>query len=274
MNELALSTSPTPTLALRRWSRPDGPARAYPENAHPTWEVARVTRGLARYDAGRAHFDVGPGATILVPAEVGHVTTFEGAAVATSLQISAARFEGIARAAHLDPSGDPMVFAPSDARAERLDRLFQLISDEVARADAGSALAIDALGEALVVEALRGSERATERLDLDPRIARAIELVQSCFADPLSVDDLARAAAMSRFHFSRCFRAQVGLSPYQYVQKIRVERAALMLSRGRTVSQAALDVGFSDLSRFARAFRRHLGCTPNEWASREDRRCA
>jgi AraC-like DNA-binding protein len=275
MDALAASSNPTPNLVYRRWTRPEGPPRSYPESAHPTYEVGRVSRGGTRYRVGSAVFEAGPGATILVPSEVGHSTTFEGALEAEALQISAAMVTGVARASGLDPSGDPMVVAADDPRAERIGHLFRLIAEETTRNELGSTLAIDALTEALLVEALRFRGARTEETHVDPRIGRAIDLVQSSFADPLTVDDLAQAAAMSRFHFSRCFRAQVGVSPYQYVQRVRVRRGAELLSNGKAVSEAAFDVGFTDLSRFARAFRKEMGCAPHEWPDQgASARCA
>ncbi|MCA9620465.1 MAG: helix-turn-helix transcriptional regulator, partial [Myxococcales bacterium] len=102
----------------------------------------------------------------------------------------------------------------------------------------------------------------------DPRIRRAADAVEARFADALTVDDLARIAGMSRFHFCRQFRGQMGVSPYQHLVATRVRRAAELLRRGRySVTETAFEVGFSDPGRFARAFRRHMGCAPSAYAA-------
>ena len=94
-------------------------------------------------------------------------------------------------------------------------------------------------------------------------------MVRARYAEPLTVDDMARAAGMSRFHFSRALRAACNCSPYQLVVQTRLEAAAALLRAGRASStQAALSVGFTDPSRFARAFRRAFGCAPSEMAAR------
>jgi AraC family transcriptional regulator len=73
---------------------------------------------------------------------------------------------------------------------------------------------------------------------------------------------------MSRYHFSRSFRAELGISPYQWLLQKRVEHAAALLRRRRvSVTEAAFEVGFSDLSRFARAFRDQFGCPPSAFAA-------
>ena len=130
----------------------------------------------------------------------------------------------------------------------------------------GSLLAADAVGEALVVELLRRAPaRAAAVAARDARVNLALDRICASYAEPLTVDDLARCAGMSRFHFSRLFRDQVGDAPYHHLLRVRVGRAAELLRRGRhDVSEAALAVGFHDLGRFARMFRREIGCSPSE----------
>ncbi len=88
--------------------------------------------------------------------------------------------------------------------------------------------------------------------------------MESRYAEPLGVDDLSRIAGISRAHFSRRFREALGLSPYQYLQRVRIDRARELLGRGHGVTEAALSVGYRDLGRFAQAFRRQVGCAPSE----------
>src|SRR5262249_41799443 len=126
----------------------------------------------------------------------------------------------------------------------------------------GRALVLSSLAEAVAVEALRDRAPSTTHAS-DPRIVRALEKIEASYAEALGVEDLARAAGMSRFHFSRLFHEQVGKSPYQYLIAVRVTHARELLAGGRTtVTEAALAVGFSDLSRFSRAFREHFGESP------------
>jgi transcriptional regulator GlxA family with amidase domain len=87
------------------------------------------------------------------------------------------------------------------------------------------------------------------------------------YAEPLTVDDLAGTATMSRYHFSRLFRDEVGEAPYQHLLRVRIARAAELLKSGRTsVTEAALAVGFHDFSRFSRTFKRFMGQLPIEVA--------
>lgn len=98
------------------------------------------------------------------------------------------------------------------------------------------------------------------------QIARAVDLIHSRFQDDLSLDDLAGAAAMSRFHFLRCFKAQVGTTPYAYLLQVRLRTASDWLrSSSRSMTEIALACGFTSPSRFSEAFRRQYHCSPSAY---------
>jgi AraC-like DNA-binding protein len=88
-----------------------------------------------------------------------------------------------------------------------------------------------------------------------------------------SLAAMAREAAMSPYHFLRVFRRIVGMTPHQYVLRIRMHGAAVRLRRSDDpVSTIAFDAGFNDLSTFNRRFRRIIGASPT--AFRTQRRVA
>ena len=86
------------------------------------------------------------------------------------------------------------------------------------------------------------------------------------YADPLTVDDLAAAARLSRAHFSREFRRAFGESPHAYLMTRRLERAATLL-RGTdyTVADICMQVGLSSVGSFTSSFSRAFGVTPTEY---------
>lgn len=93
--------------------------------------------------------------------------------------------------------------------------------------------------------------------------------------DALDLDDAARAAGLSPFHFLRLFSAVLGVTPHQYLVRARLRRAARWLAdEERRISDIAFDSGFGDLSNFARTFRRAAGVTPRAYrrAARGDRK--
>ena len=81
--------------------------------------------------------------------------------------------------------------------------------------------------------------------------------------EALDVDDLARAAGLSRAHFSREFRRAFGESPHQYLLTRRLERAAAMLrATDHSVAEICFDVGLQSVGSFTTSFTRTYGVSP------------
>lgn len=97
----------------------------------------------------------------------------------------------------------------------------------------------------------------------DRRLRRVLAYIHDNLAADMTLDALASEAAMSRYHFARAFAKAVGRSPLQYVIGQRMELARTMLrTRRAPLAEIALHVGYEDVSRFSRHFRRHVGMTP------------
>src|SRR5918911_1503329 len=100
-------------------------------------------------------------------------------------------------------------------------------------------------------------------------LLRAKDLADARYAEPLSVDDLARAAGLSRAHFSREFRRTFGESPHGYLLTRRLERAAALLrTTDRSVAEICLDVGLQSIGSFTSAFTRTFGRSPTAYRAR------
>ncbi len=99
-------------------------------------------------------------------------------------------------------------------------------------------------------------------------VLRAVDLMRRRLADTLTIDELAGAAGLSRFHFARQFKAATGHPPHEYLVRLRVDRAQeLLRQHGRSWNLAAVahEVGFSDQSHLTRQFKRVVGVTPGEF---------
>lgn len=99
------------------------------------------------------------------------------------------------------------------------------------------------------------------------RINRAIDFVVGKLGEPLTLDDVARAAHVSPFHFHRLFRAATGETLNQFVTRLRLEKALSLLLRrpGRTLTETALAAGFTSLSDFSRCFKQRFGVAPSRF---------
>ena len=106
-----------------------------------------------------------------------------------------------------------------------------------------------------------------KRMEYAARINRVIDYIQGHMADHLSLPKLAAVAHFSPFHFHRIFHAFVGETLNQFIQRIRLEKAAclLVIDQKKPVTDIALDCGFSGSPVFARAFKEAFGMTASRW---------
>nr|WP_281413866.1 AraC family transcriptional regulator [Rhizobium rhizoryzae] len=90
-----------------------------------------------------------------------------------------------------------------------------------------------------------------------------LDYIEANLASDIGLDDLAAVAVMTRFHFSRAFKATFGEPPYKFVIRRRIERARKMLAETRlSVADIAAACGFSNGSQFTRTFRDTVGVPP------------
>ena len=97
-------------------------------------------------------------------------------------------------------------------------------------------------------------------------LRRGRDVADRDFAQPLSLDEMARAANLSKFHFARAFTAAYGETPRAYLTRRRIERAKeLLRAANLTVTEICMLVGFESLGSFSSRFRQLTGCSPSEY---------
>jgi AraC-like DNA-binding protein len=97
-------------------------------------------------------------------------------------------------------------------------------------------------------------------------LLRAKDLADARYFEPLDVADLARAAGLSRAHFSREFRRAFGESPHGYLLTRRLERAATLLRlTDRSVADICFSVGLQSVGSFTSSFSRTYGVSPTAY---------
>src|SRR6476661_7732461 len=116
---------------------------------------------------------------------------------------------------------------------------------------------------------MRARHGITQRMPFAPparHLLRARDLADARYFEPLGVDDLARAAGLSRAHFSREFRRAFGESPHAYLLTRRLERAAALLrSTDRSVADICMSVGLQSVGSFTTSFTRTYGVSPTAY---------
>ena len=244
---------------------PDTPAF---EEEHPQHCIAIVRSGSFRYRSTQGSAVLAPDSLLLgnrgACFECGHEHAAGDRCLA--FQFESAWLEGIVAAV---PGARQLSFARAHLPA--LAPLAGIVAEAEIAADEPERLEETALRVAgAVTSVLSGTKfGAVTPSARDQRgITRALRHIEAHCEEALSIDELARQAAMSPYHFLRTFRALVGMTPHQYVLRTRLHRAALLLRRTKlSVAGIAFDCGFGDLSTFNRRFKRVMGAKPSDYRS-------
>jgi AraC family transcriptional regulator len=97
-------------------------------------------------------------------------------------------------------------------------------------------------------------------------VQRAIDTMRSNLGDSLTIDDLARSAMFSKFHFTRMFQRVTGVSPGRFLSAMRLEEAKrLLLSTSLTVADISHQVGYNSVGTFSSRFRHSVGMSPTTY---------
>jgi AraC-like DNA-binding protein len=267
------------TTALRRgaisvvdYRCTSGPGETpYPE-LHHGFSIAYVRRGSFGYRYRGAAYDLVTGSVLVghpgdeFTCTHEHVTGDE----CMSVTLDAATVDALGAPREVWRAGG----VPPLAELMVLGELAQSAAD--ATSEVGLDEAVLALADRFVavVTGRRPPRRQPSARDRRRAIEAALWLEERSH-DAIDLETTARAAGLSPFHFLRLFANVVGATPHQYVVRTRLRNAARLLAdHDRSITDVALDVGFSDLSNFVRTFHRAAGMSPGRFrqAARGERR--
>ncbi len=96
--------------------------------------------------------------------------------------------------------------------------------------------------------------------------ARAIcEFLENHYMENITLDDLCKLTGLSKYYLLRSFTKQKGISPYSYLETIRIDKSKKMLEQGVLPIHVALQTGFTDQSHFTNFFKKFIGLTPKQY---------
>ena len=155
-------------------------------------------------------------------------------------------------------------FAPKEAFAaitELVEKLVQM-KDET---DAGAGLRKLACMYEIFGTLLYFSGAAPEKSDV---IRKAINMMENCYHEPLTVEGIASEVGLERCYFSTLFKSQTGMSPYQYLTQMRIQKACVLMDHTHcSVTTAAASVGIPP-ENFSRLFKKWMKVTPASYRNR------
>ncbi len=145
-----------------------------------------------------------------------------------------------------------------------------LTESEMARLNQGVAAVLSKglFGLDETLELLDAALERQQRLSSEAQrlVRKAMAYIHENYHQPLSRQDLARHVGMSDDYLTFCFRQELGLTPIAYLNRYRVTQAKMLLKEtSKSITEIALDVGFSDSGYFSRVFRKEAGVSPEAY---------
>ncbi len=102
-------------------------------------------------------------------------------------------------------------------------------------------------------------------------IRQAKAIIDQQYAEQLNLEDLSHSVGISPFYFSRLFREELGISFSEYLTRLRMEKAVILLAQGLSVKECCFSVGYNDPNYFSRIFRKYYEMTPSEYRDEQAR---
>jgi AraC-like DNA-binding protein len=239
---------------------------AYRPHSHPTWTVAVVERGAARFTVDATDQRAGSGELFVLEPEAVHTGM---AAVPEGWQYKVLYIEP-----DLLPSWEERdapgpraarwtVFRDRALRAALLDA-HRLLADEPPGLAVDEAVlrAVDGLRPHL----LPGPPRPGGGLGEHAAVRRAVAHLKDNWDTRVPLAELSAVAGLSRFELVRRFGAQMGLTPHAFQTNLRIARAKALLTTGAAPAAVAVACGFADQAHLTRTFRRAVGVPPARYA--------
>ena len=111
------------------------------------------------------------------------------------------------------------------------------------------------------------TEQQTGSTPLEPNteINAVCNFLEKNYAKNISLNDLCQLTGLSKYYLLRSFTRQKGISPYSYLETIRIAKAKVLLEQGVLPIEAALQTGFTDQNHFSNFFKRFIGLTPKQY---------
>ncbi|MHC4913909.1 MAG: helix-turn-helix transcriptional regulator [Planctomycetota bacterium] len=243
------------------------------EHAHDGVEICWLARGAVTWLAGRRRLHLVGGTVSVVGAGVPHRGDLDVIAPSDL-------YWAVLRPGELLPLPDRAALRALRVRRawtaqapEKVGQSFASLMNECGAKRRGWRAAAGATLSLLAVECARlagGAERRRRSPGLPRPVAAAAALLRENIEGPPSMRDLARAVGLGPTRFHAVFKRAVGLTPRDYLARLRISAARAELAAGAgDITALALRLGYPSGQHFATTFKKHTGLTPSAFRARE-----
>ncbi len=146
-------------------------------------------------------------------------------------------------------------------------KLFQSIYNELDTMQVETDL-INALSY-LIKEYTHTTKKYDNLFDEKKIVTNSTEYINDSLDSNISLDEIAKQSSLSKYHFLRVFKKNIGLTPHSYIVMQRINKAKELIIHGQSLMDASINVGFSDQSHFIRNFRKMYGYSPKTLLRKE-----
>jgi AraC-like DNA-binding protein len=242
---------------------------AYPRHSHDYYVICVIERGLQSFSHRGAKYFTPPGGVILI--NPGAVHTGEAAdergfemrsLYPTTAHMQRAVFELTGR-----HQGLPFF---TEVRVDDREIRNSILALHQALSQGASVLECESRFTWTLTQLIKryADIRAQEQqLGKEQKaVQQARHYIDECFAEGLSLTQLADHVSLSPYYLLRVFHAEVGMPPYTYLESVRIRHAQRLIEAGKPLAEVAVEVGFSSQSHLTRRFKQIIGVTPGQYA--------
>jgi AraC-like DNA-binding protein len=238
----------------------------YAPHSHPTWTVAVVHHGAARFEVDATQQRADRGELFVLEPEAVHTgmaAVPEGWAYKV-LYLDPALLHEWDERDDVSPRAARWVVFRDRALRDSLLRMHAALARGVRGLELDEAV-IGALGT--LRPHLRPGPPAARTRPEHAAVRRARAYLLEHWDEPVPLAEVSAFAGLTRFELVRRFRRQTGLTPHAFQTNVRIARARTMLSAGEPIARVAASCGFADQPHLTRVFRRAVGVTPGRFAA-------
>ena len=258
------------------------PNRIGPLHWHPEFEIATADSGVLDFQVGQKHLTLEAGDSIFVNGNILHGMkqlsgdvpdlmpniVFSGVVVAPETSAIYQKYIQPISVCDVLPF---IVFRHGDSRHNEINCLVKDIYHQMREHDNCYEMAVQRnlsrIFEYLFrhFETFPKAEATRIQMNAQIRIRKMLDYIYTHYAEPVTLDDIARAADISRSEAARCFNIYMGCSPVDALIQYRLQSAHRMLGNtALTIQEISHACGFNSVSYFSRQFRRTYGYTPSQ----------
>lgn len=240
----------------------EGFVRPFPSHFHMYYVIGYIESGQRTLSCKNQEYAVGPGHILIFNPGDSHACVQTGGGTLDYRGFNLSKEVLLRLAEEIDGQQRPPVFSANVLLDSEIARCLRTLHDLVMSGSHSPDKAENLLllGTLLLQKYGQPLPRPVPRYDEEVR--RVCAFIEENHSEHICLDQLCRCAGLSRSTLLRAFTCSKGVTPYRYLENIRVSRAKELLEQGVPPVEAALRTGFSDQSHFTNYFDRFIGLSP------------